>query len=451
MAAEFSKGDPRRVALLAGMLLAAGLYAPLPSQKSRRSQLPAALFRALEPSDGWASEGVALPPSTAPRGNWFLFSQGQNPTADAFPPAGELVGASQVAVTAGFGVNPLSAFGGADILVGDLYTWMASHPSASGYTWTEYSEVSAGLYGWPLSVYHYPVGVTPSPADSVATVSIAIPSSRFGSSRVNQSEWVYTAIPASIPFGKVIEFPAALPVRLRVPLSEAATPEKINPADFRTVPAYVGVVEEFLATRPAIPLYTRPLVGPTGIIEIDAGSMPRFEQVTNTVHALSPPSPRTREVKVKPTGGKTARFVGLTIKAVGDLYGQATEIVDFVEALYKAVPYAYKPRMVYKNGATSPFVRKYPSLEQKIQAVYRTLSDPAAVDNFLSQGFYQVMLNQIQDALIGGTGHASTEMAKDLGLPTGSLPAGAAYRYYLRGQNLYAQRVERQQKVRKGK
>jgi len=114
-------------------------------------------------------------------------------------------------------------------------------------------------------------------------------------------------------------------------------------------------------------------------------------------HARSQPRGRVKERKVTAKTSLAAQFLALARRALHQL----TELDDFVDALWKALP---------RDVKWTPGVKK--GLKEKMADIYNHFD---RLD--ISKALYNIVENQIEDAVIGRGFRQLQEAAKKLGIP----------------------------------
>lgn len=113
----------------------------------------------------------------------------------------------------------------------------------------------------------------------------------------------------------------------------------------------------------------------------------------------APPGPGTKEKKLAirlggVKGGDTA----------GRVFGIATELIDFIEALYEAVPEALRPK--------GP--KRFISWKKKLETVWKHVDD---ID--WNVAFDNLVKNELEDRLIGTLGKGGKRLAQKTGRNAG--------------------------------
>lgn len=139
----------------------------------------------------------------------------------------------------------------------------------------------------------------------------------------------------------------------------------------------------------------------------------------------SPPiPPKTHHLAPPPKGTKERKTTSKWLVAGVNFFNSATEIGDFVDVLYDALPYHLKA----KYGSTPYLLRSVP-WKLKLQIIY---------DNFdsidVSSAVEGYILNEIEDRLYAAKGKLANKAAKAIGKDRGILLTGGQPASYIRSQ-----------------
>lgn len=240
-------------------------------------------------------------------------------------------------------------------------------------------------FGVPLSrmqmqeLWERPVaGAFTKPLPVPAKAPVALPVA-------SPQTWPITWNASNAKPGEAPAFPAAIPFSILPRLNPAANPNRQVRYDVEGAP-------HFLSSMRDVPNDWSVSIGPRGAPNTAPGS-----------HTMQPPSkapPQLKERKVR-----MSQTAGSVLKMVSEL----TEAVDFIDALYKALPDSAKPR--YRG---TKYVRRVVSPHEKARALFDNFED---LD--ISDAIYNLIANEIEDQIYGRVGRVGGAISQRLGNPYG--------------------------------
>jgi len=221
----------------------------------------------------------------------------------------------------------------------------------------------------------------------------------FGESPIQKPSLLVTLDPASIPILRPAPEPAHVPYKMLPYLRPSLfLPYQVQRQVAYTVHSGDALSVSATSRRP-IPSAAVPLAAPS--TAIFAGKRPNVS--LDGYHRLKTPGRGTKERKMRAAGTYAAVRVASSV----------TEALDTLNAVYNALPYAYRPRY----PGTS-FVLRNPTPQQKLAALYRNWDK---VD-LVKAGKY-LLVENISDIAFGKIGRDIQRNAKALRLH-GDMPIG---------------------------
>lgn len=182
--------------------------------------------------------------------------------------------------------------------------------------------------------------------------------------------------------------PLLLPGHKRYPIPYDLIP-KIRNNPWRYYQRYSGYGNVQRA-----PLYSVPLTAPTLAILSSPSAVLQYPPLTN-YHLLRAPPDGVKERKVRVAG----------YAAVNLFIGSATELLDALNAIYKALPKNLRPR-------------RFVSQRERLEILYENWDKVNVV-----QAVKNLVYNELQDRLFGAMGNATKQASANL-RPHGELPIG---------------------------
>lgn len=157
------------------------------------------------------------------------------------------------------------------------------------------------------------------------------------------------------------------------------------------------------------------VIGPPGTVTDTTTRPDGTVRPPNDTHTNSPPAPGDKERKVIANPRSSS--------LVSWLVGTVTESIDFIEALHDALPKDRQATSWYKDK-NGKWRKANPSAQKQLDALYKNIDK---LD--VKQALKNVLINQLQDALIGKLGSRAQKEAKPflemLGRPVGFQTGGA--------------------------
>lgn len=206
---------------------------------------------------------------------------------------------------------------------------------------------------------------------------------------------INTLDPESIRPGAPMGTPTPVPYRLQPYL-------KSNPYRVSNYQRQAGYS---VATRSNLKPSERPLIFPAVVAasgpQTSTGG-PRSPLYHSGVHSLTPPRKNEKEGKV--------RVYTPGFEVINNIVGNVTEAVDFIEAIYKAVPDEGKVRYPGTN-----WIKRNPSPQEKLWAIYENFDE---ID--IARAIGEVAKDQLEDIIFGKLGEINAR-ASAQALPTGQL------------------------------
>ena len=145
--------------------------------------------------------------------------------------------------------------------------------------------------------------------------------------------------------------------------------------------------------------------------QVEVGSTRRLNEVAV---ASKGTAPKYHVSRVPPRGRKQKKFMAqskLAFRAIANVFGSLTEVSDFVEALWKALPkkYRYGYYALHGKGGKIVYVRRHKAgLPQMSRDIFNHLDQ---ID--MNGAIWNVLTNQLEDALVGKFGKAQQRASKD--------------------------------------
>lgn len=355
-------------------------------------------------------------------GNWSQFQAFSRPEGGLSDPQRRSFGGGQISMT--FPDPRVIHF--ADInnySTQTFYEWSGGFQNGTGYNMALVAPMDPLVIGhsgvWVMGHYNYPGGTFPTTVDEVVIlpgvkiVSVINPPMVV----VQQPSLVRTLAPGSL-IPMTFQPPPAhvpwrqVPARRTVPIQPTETQPHVainHPSQYqRVIDAnsgipILGVPVARPAPRPVLAPHEVPFVYPPTTIVI--GKDAHRPVAPPVAHALAPPRPFEKERKVKaPAALRLGQMA----------FGTLTEVSDFINTVYKSVPYKHKVK--YKGR----YIKHHPSLEEQAAAIYAAWDDP---DFPLLRVLRDLTLNEANDKLIGEVGQISKKISADL-RPFGEVPLG---------------------------
>lgn len=227
--------------------------------------------------------------------------------------------------------------------------------------------------------------------DELASLPPAVIPPRAVLPQETQPWWIPAWDPDQIPIGSPTPTPQPVPHRL-VPGRPSIPGHTPNRPARGPGPRPRGIPDDRLAINP----------GKSFVWSYRPGAGRNQKPVTVTPGRWTPPRP--------PGNRKDEKKFALTINAnnvgrvVGRVFGSATEVIDFIDAMYWSIPYEAKRAAGIRRKS------KYIGWDERAKIIWK-LRDHI---NW-SKAFDNLMENELQDRLIGTLGKGSGRLARKTG------------------------------------
>lgn len=239
--------------------------------------------------------------------------------------------------------------------------------------------------------------------------------------------------------------PQPIPARMPWAVIPLVRPNVRVAPDQRIVRSYYP--PRTIPIAPTLPPYAIPVEYPPVSVDVVQDAVRPSTVPRSHSHTQAPPAPDTVEIKAR-VMRQYAKAGTPTLK----MLSTATEINDFIKAVYSALGSQHKAR--YGN---TKWIKNYPTNEEMLQS----LLDAGVGYNFQTGDFSYtaraaeaLAKNEFEDAVYGALGQAAQRMARDVGLPVTTMRGQGERNYWLQRKQYYGritarkERLDRQRQIR---